>query len=120
MKTVFSVCSAEAVTEAEVPQAVSVDPQTPSWEPRSAPQHQAPELRTVSVTTVFYLYLFCASVSKIWPKVVTSLLYTVSTQKRFHMNTLLSDRWEICLKLFFLIGAASDSLSFSKSKPPPN
>lgn len=54
-------------------------------------QHQAAiALKCVCEHYIFYLDLFCASVSrKMCPKVTTSLLYTISVYKIFHSNTLL-------------------------------
>ena len=40
---------------------------------------------------MIYPDLLCASVSKMGPKIIASLLYTISTYKKFTRNALLSD-----------------------------
>ena len=45
---------------------------------------------------MLYLDLFCASFSKMCPQVTASLLYVILAYKRFHRNTLLSERGETC------------------------
>ena len=45
---------------------------------------------------MLYPDLFCASVSKMCPKVITSPLYIISAYEMFHKNALLSDSRKIC------------------------
>ena len=55
--------------------------------------------------SVFYLHLFCASISKRCPKVIASLLLASSPYGMFHRNALLSDsRGNLCfLRLLWLV-----------------
>ena len=43
---------------------------------------------------MLYLDLFCASVSKMGPKITSSSLYTMLAFRRFQNNTMLSDGGE--------------------------
>ena len=60
------------------------------------------------------LDLFCASVSKMCPKVIASALYTILAYERFPRNSLLSDRRETgsCITPF------SSSIVTRPSSPP--
>ena len=58
----------------------------------SASQHQA------AIASLFYLDLFCASVSKMCPKIIASSLNVVSAYERSHRYPLLSARKSVLLR----------------------
>lgn len=62
----------------------------------SAPSHQNCELCLRA--SVFYLDLFCASLSEMCPKVTASFLYAVSAYNRFHRKSLV---WRSGRNLYF-------------------
>ena len=62
--------------------------QVPSWELHSASSCHSFELYLRA--SVLYFVWFCASVSKMYPKLIASSLYASLDQERFHRNAPLS------------------------------
>lgn len=73
----------------------------PFLERGSASQLQAATALPVWAS-VLYLNLFCASISKMCPRLIAALLFTCFGLKRFHGNTLLLDSGKRLLSLLLL------------------
>lgn len=86
----------------------------PLLELRSAPQLQAATALPVWAS-VLYRNLFCASISKMCPKLTATLLFTCFGLKRFHGNTLLLDSGESLLSLLLLSKPFFPSVNYGPS-----
>lgn len=92
VKRVFSVCFAVSHSRGSASQQQEWHRQAPSLGTTlsiSATSRHSFEL--CLWTSVLYLNLFCASVTKMYPKMIASLLYTILAYERFPRNALLSD-----------------------------
>ena len=94
-KIVFSDCSAASPVRGSVHAEQPGESGTTRLLPcelHAASQHQACIVwNCVCELLCSYLNLFCASVTKMCPRVTASSLYSVSAYERFHRSSLLSD-----------------------------